>query len=219
MKNFIFTNRFKITVKIIIILSLLISSCKTNYPIKWTQIESPEYFRARFETSQGNFEIESRKEWSPRAVERLYQLIKSGYYTDIALFRVIPNYIAQFGIHNDSTVNHAWEKFSLPDEPLKKENLKGTISFARGGKESRSTQLFINLNNNSPRLDTISFMGVKGFPVVAQITSGMEVVEMFYEGYGSELDDKQDSINKYGNKYLRKNYPKLDYINKAYIIE
>ena len=141
-----------------IFLFTVILSCKTNFKLKWTEVEAPVYFTAKFETSKGDFEIESRKEWSPIAVNRLYQLIENDYYKDIAIYRVLPNYIAQFGIHNDSTITSAWNNIKIADEPLLKANTKGTVCFARGGPESRGTDLFINLDNNSPFLDTISFM-------------------------------------------------------------
>lgn len=198
-------------------IAVLLLSCRPRFKSTWTQEEAPAYFTARFETTKGNFEIESRKEWSPLAVNRLYQLIKHGYFADMAIYRVIPDFVAQFGIHNDSIVFNAWETSEVADEPVLKTNTKGTLSFARGGPKSRTTNLFINLQNNSPRLDTISFMKVKGFPVVAEVISGFDVVESFYNGYSADLDTKQDSIGLQGNAYLKKNYPKLDYIHKAYI--
>ena len=203
----------------ILFIICLTSSCSSTFKEKWTHEQSPEYFKARFETSKGNFEIESNRSWSPKAVDRLYQLLAHKYYTDMAIYRVIPNYIAQFGIHNDSITTNTWDNTKVIDEPVIEHNLKGHISFARGGAQTRTTNLFINLVNNSPRLDTIKYQGVKGFPVVAKVTSGLEVIESFYDGYGDELDDKQDSIVNQGNAYLKKRYPKLDYIYKAYIIE
>jgi len=185
---------------------------------KWTQEQAPDYFKARFETSQGNFDIEAKREWSPEGVDRLYQLIKNGFYTDIAIFRVIPNFVAQFGIHNDSIVNQSWRKYKLNDEEVLEKNFKGTISFARGGVKTRSTQLYINLKDNN-RLDTYKSDGVTGFPVIAKVISGMENVEKFYDGYGSKLGNRQDSIQTYGNAFIRKNFPKIDYIYKAYLLD
>ena len=196
--------------------SLAILSCKSNFKIKWTNEEAPEYFTAKFETTKGDFEIESRKEWSPAAVNRLYQLIKHGYYKDIAIFRVIPDRYAQFGIHNDSTIRSSWMEVKVVDEPVLKSNTKGSVSFARAGPDTRDAQLFINLKDNFS-LDTITMDNVTGFPVVAQIISGFDIVESFYSGYGGELDGKQHLIYTHGNTYLKKNYPKLDYIHKAYI--
>lgn len=194
-------------------------SCRSSFKNKWTTEQAPEYFKARFETSKGNFDIEARRIWSPQAVDRLYQLIKNDYYTDVAIYRVIPDFVAQFGIHNDSTITNAWDAVAVEDEPVIEKNLKGSIAFARGGPKTRTNNLFINLKSNSPKLDTVFYAGVKGFPVVAKITEGFNVAESFYNGYGAQLDDKQDTIVSQGNSYLKARYPKLDYIYKAYILE
>lgn len=214
MKNIL----FKITV-FGLFFSLFLISCKSTFKEKWTQEEAPSYFTAKFETTKGDFIIESKKEWSPAGVNRLYQLIKHDYFTDMAVFRVVPDFVAQFGINNDSTVTSAWRSSPVKDEPVLEPNLRGAMSFARSTEETRTHQLFINLKSNSPRLDTIHYNNVTGFPVVAKVISGMDVVDKFYDGYGSELGNRQDSINLYGNAYLRRNYPKIDYIKKAYILE
>ncbi len=179
---------------------------------------APEVFRARFTTTQGSFELESHREWSPAAVDRLYQLIKTGYYNEVAFFRVIPNFVAQFGISNDSTLYNGWNQIKVADEPVIQSNRRGTIAFARDQPRTRTTQLYINLVDNL-RLDTITFNGVKGFPVVARITKGMIVADALYDGYGAQIQDKQDTIARYGNAYLRKNYPQLDYVISAEILE
>jgi len=206
--------------KVIILFSVLIlTSCsKKVFKEKWTKKEAPEMFKARFETTQGNFDIIAKREWSPQGVDRLYQLIKSEFYTDIAIFRVVPNFVAQFGIHNDSVVNRSWRKYPIDDEPVVHKNDSMTISFARGGKRTRTTQIYINLKNNH-RLDNLSAGGVKGYPVIAKITSGMENVLKFYDKYGNTLGRRQDSIQTYGNKYIRKNFPEIDFIKKAYLIK
>ncbi|NNC69464.1 MAG: peptidylprolyl isomerase [Flavobacteriaceae bacterium] len=209
--------------KIRVILALFfltLLSCNPKiFKEHWTKKQAPEVFTARFETTKGNFDIEAHRRWSPHAVDRLYQLIKNEFYTEISLFRVVPNFVAQFGIHNDSIINNSWQKFKVPDEPSLKKNVEGTIAFARSGKETRSTQLFINLKSNSPRLDTIYYNGVKGFPVIAKVTKGMSVVKSFYNQYGEDPGRRQDSIRKYGNRYLKKTFPNLDYITKAYILK
>jgi peptidyl-prolyl cis-trans isomerase A (cyclophilin A) len=94
-----------------VLISLLMTCNRNTFKDKWTQQQAPDYFQARFETTKGHFDIEARREWAPTGVDRLYQLIKSGFYQDIALFRVVPDYVVQFGIHNDSTLNRAWRKF------------------------------------------------------------------------------------------------------------
>ena len=197
----------------------LLTSCSPKiFNEKWTQQKAPAYFKARFETTQGNFIIEAKREWSPEGVDRLYQLIKSGFYTDIAIYRVVPKFVAQFGIHNNKIVNESWDNIKINDEPVVKSNDEMTISFARGGRKTRSTQIFINLKNNK-RLDKLDYGGVKGFPVIAEVIDGKENVLKFYKGYGEKTTNKQDSISKYGNDFLRRKYPKLDYIIKATLIK
>lgn len=200
------------------IILLTVSCSKKLFNEKWTTQQAPEVFKARFETTQGNFDIEAKREWSPKGVDRLHQLIKNGFYTDVAIFRVVPNFVAQFGIHNNQNLREQWSSHKIEDEPNKKSNDVMTISFARGGKKSRTTQIFINLRDNK-RLDNLNFGGVKGFPVVAEVTKGKENIKKFYDGYGDKLGMKQDSITKYGNDFLKRKYPKVDYIIKAYILK
>tara|TARA_R110001632_G_scaffold42605_1_gene107859 strand:- start:948 stop:1574 length:627 start_codon:yes stop_codon:yes gene_type:complete len=198
---------------------ILIASCSPKlFKEKWTEQQAPETFKARFETTQGNFDIISKREWSPNGVDRLYQLIKNEFYTDMAIFRVVPNYVAQFGIHDNSIVNKGWNGIGVEDEEVLISNTKGTMAFARSTKKTRTTQIFVNLKDNK-RLDKLEYSGVKGFPVVAKVTSGMENVLKFYDKHGDKLGMQQDSIQIQGNKFLRKNYPKIDYIIKAYILK
>ncbi|MAD98264.1 MAG: peptidylprolyl isomerase [Flavobacteriaceae bacterium] len=204
-----------------IILCIVVSflGCsKKIFNEKWLTEEAPEEFTARFETTQGNFDIYAKRSWSPKGVDRLYQLLKNDYYQDIAIFRVVPNFVAQFGIHNDSLINAKWGKSGIDDEPVLKKNDSMTISFARGGVKSRSNQIFINLKANN-RLDALDYGGVKGFPVVAKVTAGMENVLKFYNGYGDKLGYRQDSITKYGNDFIKRKYPKVDFIKTAYLLK
>jgi len=197
---------------------LLLSSCATSkFKEKWLKEKAPNSFKARFETTKGDFDIVARRLWSPKGVDRLYQMIKNGYYEDVAVFRVVPKFVAQFGIHNDSLIYRSWIK-GIDDEPVLAKNNAMTISFARGGVKSRSNQIFINLKNNN-RLDNLAYSGVTGFPVVAKVIAGQENVLKFYDGYGNKLGFKQDSITKFGNKFLREKFPKVDYIIKAYLIK
>ena len=194
-------------------------SCSSKlFKEKWTKEEAPSYFKARFETTQGNFDIEAKRVWSPEGVDRLYQLIKNEFYTDIAIFRVVPGFVAQFGIHNDSLVNSSWRRFKIADEEVVESNDFMTISFARGGVKTRTTQIFINLKKNK-RLDALAYSGVKGFPVIAKVIAGKDNILKFYDGYGDRLGMRQDSLNRYGNKFIRTNYPEIDFIKKAYILK
>ena len=206
--------------KILVFVAIvLMSSCATKkFKEKWTTLKAPETFKARFETTKGNFDIEAKREWSPNGVDRLYQLIKNEYYQDVAIFRVVPNFVAQFGIHNDTLINNAWQNRGIKDEPVIAKNDKMTIAFARGGVNTRSNQIFINLKDNY-RLDKLAYSGVTGFPVVAKVIEGEENVLKFYNGYGESLGRKQGEISQKGNAFLKKEYPKVDYIIKAYILK
>ena len=198
---------------------ILLASCAPKkFNQKWLKAEAPNTFKARFETTKGNFDIVARRAWSPKGVDRLYQLIKNKYYDDVAIFRVVPNFVAQFGIHNDTLINKSWRKNGIEDEPVLAKNEVMSISFARGGLKTRSNQIFINLKDNH-RLDELAYSGVKGFPVIAKVIAGKENVLKFYDGYGDKLGRKQDSISKFGNAFLREKFPKVDYIIKAYFIK
>ena len=125
----------------------------------------------------------------------------------MAIFRVVPDFVAQFGIHNDSLINKSWRENGIDDEPVLAKNEAMSISFARGGVNTRSNQIFINLKDNY-RLDELAYSGVTGFPVIAKVIAGKENVLKFYDGYGDTLGRKQDSIVQFGNTYLREKISK-----------
>lgn len=208
----------RLTLIIAVLLTGIVAGCKQKYTSEWTDKQAPETFEARFETTKGDFTVRFTRDWSPMAVDRVYQLIKSDFYTDIAVFRVAPGYVAQFGISNDSLQNNYWNGRPFIDEPVKKQNVQKTVAFARAGPQTRGTQLFINLSDNSPRLDTLQYMKVSGFPVIGEVTEGWETVTAFYDKYGNEPSAVQDSITKRGNAFLRENYPELDYIKKVKVV-
>ena len=114
-------------------------------------------------------------------------------------------------------INASWRKFKIDDEEVIESNDLMTISFARGGVKTRTTQIFINLKNNK-RLDALAYSGVKGFPVIAKVIAGKDNILQFYDGYGDRLGMRQDSLNRYGNTFIRTNYPEIDFIKKAYIL-
>lgn len=213
-----FTTMKNIILFVLTIVLLISCGQEKVFKEKWIKEQAPKTFKARFETTQGDFEITAIRSLSPKGVDRLYKLIKHDFYTDIALYRVLPKFVVQFGIHGDSIANSNWEKYKIPDEPVLHKNDSMTIAFARGGVETRTTQLFINMKDNH-RLDELEYSGVKGFTVIAKVTSGFETIHKFYAGYGPAPANRQDSIYIKGNDFLKRNYPKLDYINKAYIIK
>ncbi len=179
--------------------------------------KSPATFQARFETSQGDFEIEFSRDLSPKAVDRVYQQIKHRFYDNVVFYRVVPNFVAQFG-HMDSTATaNNWDRYKVEDEPVKGSNTKGTISYARAGLNSRKNHLFINLKDNK-RLDTVFYNKVKGFPPLGKVTKGMDVVEKLYSGYSNETMKVYDSLAVNRRAFLKK-FPKLDSIKKVIILK
>jgi cyclophilin family peptidyl-prolyl cis-trans isomerase len=184
----------------------------------------PDSFVVAFETSRGRFDVMARKNWAPVGVDRLYSLILARHYDDARFFRVVKDFVAQFGISGDPRINTAWSIRRLGDEPVRHANSRGTISYARGGPGTRSVQLYINLRDN-PRLDTLAGFG---FPPIAEVVQGMAVVDSLYSGYGESAGrgeaqagragPSQDSIMTQGNAYLLRGWPKLDYIKTARVV-
>jgi cyclophilin family peptidyl-prolyl cis-trans isomerase len=172
---------------------------------------APDSFRVAVETSRGNFTLMARRAWAPHGVDRFYYLAKHKYYDSTYFFRVIENFVAQFGISGNPAVNEAWQGRRIPDDPVRHSNTRGTISFASEGPNTRTVQLFVNLKDN-PHLD--SYGG--GFPPIGEVVDGLPIVESLYDGYGegppSGLGPRQELIMGQGNAYLRRYFPKLDYI-------
>jgi peptidyl-prolyl cis-trans isomerase A (cyclophilin A) len=201
----------------IVLLVLVLTSCtKAVFKSSWIHEKAPENFVTRFETSKGNFDIRIEREASPLAVDRFYQLVNHHLLDSVLVYRVVPKFVAQFGI-TDSLKTNPWKKFKVLDEKVVKSNLKGSLSFARSVKDSRNFDLFINLENNT-RLDTVSYEKVVGFPAFGTVSKGMEVVETFYSGYENQTMDKYDSLASNRKEFL-KMFPKLDVIHKVYILK
>lgn len=183
-------------------------------PSKLTE-KAPETFKAQFETTKGKFTIEVTRANAPLGADRFYNLVRSGYFTDIAFFRVISGFMCQFGIHGDPKVSAAWRPATIQDEPVKSGNTRGAITFAKGGPNTRTTQLFINFGDNS-RLDGM------GFPSFGKVVEGMDVVDKINAEYGegapSGRGPAQGRIQMEGNAYLKKDFPNLDYIKSATIL-
>jgi peptidyl-prolyl cis-trans isomerase A (cyclophilin A) len=189
----------------------------------------PDSFLVAFETSRGRFDVMARTQWAPVGVDRFYQLVSIHYYDDARFFRVVKDFVAQFGLPADPARNKAWRARRIADEPVRHGNLRGTLAYARGGAGTRTTQLFINLKDNA-RLDTTNTFG---FPAFAEVISGLSVVDSLYSGYGDaaprapvqrdtttrvRLGPAQDSITLQGTPYLLRGWPKLDYIKTARIV-
>mgnify|MGYP001161505681 FL=1 len=178
--------------------------------------QAPETFKVRFETTKGDFVIQVTRAWAPNGVDRFYNLTRLGYWDDVAFFRVIDGFMIQFGIHGDPSVMRHWKQANFIDDPVTQSNSRGYLSFAKTSQpNSRTTQLFINLGDNS-RLDK------GGFAPFAQVIQGMDIVDQIYkvgEGAPSGPGPSQRRIQLSGNDYLKKNFPKIDYINRAWFTE
>jgi len=174
---------------------------------------APERFKVRLETSRGPIEIEVKRAWSPRGADRFYNLVKIGFYDGAAFYRVVKGFVAQFGKHPDPRVNRAWNKATIQGEPSQQPNLFGYVTFAKtNDPDSRGTEVFINLKDNA-HLDQAQ----SGFAPIGQVVDGMKVAEKLYGGYGDR--PQPGRIHYDGDKYLRSNFPELDYIRRAVIVE
>ena len=180
----------------------------------WSQ-RSPNLFRARLETSKGSFVIEAHRDWAPRGADRFYNLARAGFFDNSRFFRVRTGFIAQFGIPGDPSVANMWKREAIPDDPVRQSNTRGSIAYAMTGPNTRTTQLYINLSDNT-RLDA------DGFAPLGRVVEGMDVVDLLYDGYGENAGGgmrggKQERIFEGGNGYLDREFPRLDKLIRASI--
>ncbi len=185
-------------------------------PAKATE-QAPDTFKAKFETTKGAFVIEVDRSKSPQGADRFYNLVKIGFFTDTAFFRAIDGFMVQFGLHGQPAVNKAWRMARIDDDPVKGSNKRGMVTFAKqSAPNTRTTQIFINYKNNA-NLDGM------GFSPFGEVVEGMDIVDGLYKGYGEGAPrgrgPSQGRITSEGNAYLEKDFPELDYIKSATIIE
>jgi peptidyl-prolyl cis-trans isomerase A (cyclophilin A) len=172
------------------------------------QARAPATYRAKFTTSAGDFTVEVTRAWAPLGADRLYNLVKNGFYDGDRFFRVLPGFVVQFGLNGTPAVSAAWRHASITDDPVTQHNTAGTVVFATAGPNTRTTQLFINYSDNL-RLDQM------GFAPLGRVVEGMDVVQRINSEY--QQSPNQDSIEQQGNAYLTRAFPKLDFIQKAAI--
>jgi peptidyl-prolyl cis-trans isomerase A (cyclophilin A) len=170
---------------------------------------APATYRARFETSAGTFVVEVTRAWAPGGADRLYNLVRHGFYDSGRFFRVVPGFVVQFGLSRDPAVSARWRPATIPDDPVTQRNTRGSLTFATAGPNTRTTQLFINYGDNS-RLDAM------GFAPVGMVVEGMDVVDRIFAGYGER--PAQHLIEMQGNAYLAAQFPQLDSIARAVIV-
>jgi peptidyl-prolyl cis-trans isomerase A (cyclophilin A) len=177
---------------------------------------APATFKAEFVTTKGNIVIEVHRDWAPLGADRFYNLIKGGFFTDVAFFRAISGFMVQFGISGDPKVAAAWDHANIKDDPVKGSNKRGMITYAMAGPNTRSTQFFINFGNNAS-LDS------QGFAPFGEVVEGLDVVDKLYTGYGemAEAGGRGPSVDKLsheGKAYLDKSFPMIDSIKSARVL-
>lgn len=187
-----------------------------NADSKQLEAAGPDSFTIHFVTSHGPFDVRVHRDWAPRGADRVYYLAKANFFDDVRFFRVVDRFVAQFGLSGDTAVSRAWRGRRIQDDAPLKSNVRGTLSFAAGGPNTRTTQMYINFGDNS-RLDRT------GFAVFGQVIAGMDgVVDSIYKGYGEGAPrgqgPMQDSISRQGNAYLIRGFPKLDHVITARVI-
>jgi len=180
--------------------------------------KAPDVYRVKFTTTKGVFVVEVPRAWAPRGADRFYNLVKHHYYDGASFFRVLKSprpFVVQFGINADPKVNAVWQAANIPDDPVSKSNIRATVTFATGGPNTRTTQVFISLGDNT-------FLDKSGFSPFGAVVEGMDVVDQLYGDYGegapSGRGPDQNRIQSEGKAYLDKEFPKLDSIVTAVIV-
>ncbi|NOX55203.1 MAG: peptidylprolyl isomerase [Planctomycetes bacterium] len=185
-----------------------------NVPVEYAEAladdEDPDTFQVKFETSKGEFIVEVHPSWAPKGAARFRELVESGFYDDCRFFRVVPDFVVQFGINGDPQVQAKWRDKTIEDDPVRRPNKRGAVTFATSGPNSRTTQIFINLKDNS-HLDEM------GFAPFGVVVSGMSVVDSIESKYRQIAD--QGRIQMEGNAYLTANFPDMDYVIRATVVD
>lgn len=178
--------------------------------------QAPDVYWAKLDTTKGTIIIKVTRDWAPIGADRFYNLVKNGFFNDARFFRMIPGFIVQFGISADPKVSTVWHDADIQDDPVKQSNTAGTVTFATAGPNTRTTQVFINLKDNQS-LDS------QGFAPFGTVTQGMDVAQSFYSGYGEGAPmgngPNQQLIQTQGESYLAADFPKLDKINSATVLQ
>ena len=188
-----------------------LAACKGDpAPVMTVHTPAPDSFKVSFETSKGPFVVQVNRAWAPIGADRFYELVGEGFFDDTYFFRVLPDFIVQFGVNDKKARNESWEKKPIKDDSVRTSNKRGTLVYAMDSKDSRAHQLFVNLSDNA-QLDK------QGFAPIGLVVSGMGVVDSLYGGY--QESPSYHLIATLGNSYLRRMFPRLDLIKTARIVE
>jgi peptidyl-prolyl cis-trans isomerase A (cyclophilin A) len=196
----------------VLIFTIALGGCSKPAP----KVVVPEVFKVKFETSQGDFIVEAHRAWAPRGVDRFHELLRMRYFDQGRFFRVVPGFVAQFGVHRDFKVHDVWRELFIVDDPPNQKNVRGMLSYAKSGPNTRATEIFINLADNKALDDEY-------FVPFAQVVEGMDVVDRFYAGYG-ELRPQGKNIDpgkveEEANEYLVQRFPRMDFIKKTSFVQ
>ncbi len=195
---------------LLLLASLVALACGKEPPRQAPAGPAPDTFHVAFHTSKGRFVVEGVRDWAPNGADRFYTLAQEGFLDGNRFFRVIPGYIAQWGIAGDRKANERWEKRVLPDDSVRQRNVRGTVVFTSSGPNTRAHQLFVNLKDNSS-------LDGEGFAPFGRVVEGMAMVDSLYDDYGDL--PQQNLIRGLGNNYLQRTFPKLDWIDSSRVVE
>jgi homoserine O-acetyltransferase len=178
--------------------------------------QAPALFRVRMETSKGTMLVEVHRDWAPHGADRFFNLVRGGYYDDTRFFRVVKGQWAQFGINGDPKIAALWRDRTIPDDPPKQSNRRGRVAFAFAAPNGRTTQVFISLRDNSD-------LDAQGFAPFGEVVGGMDAADALSTEYGERSGGgiragKQQPLFDGGNAYLDREYPRLDRLNRVYIL-
>ena len=179
------------------------------------EAKAPDEFKVKLDTTKGDIVLKITRDWAPKGADRFHALVKAGYYDDCRFYRVLPKYIAQFGINGTPAVAAKWKEQPIDDDPVKQKNTRGRLTFAKSGPNTRTTNLFINLKDNTG-LDT------QGFAPVGEIVEGLEIADQLFvtgDGAPKGRGPSQKKIYDEGNAWLQKDFKDLDFIKKATVVE
>ncbi len=197
-----------------VVFSLGLSACGPAPQNEMKSPRAPDVYRVGFETTRGTFVVEVTRAWAPYGADRFYELLLDQFYDGARFYRVVPGFVAQFGLKGVVGKDLYWGQMTLPDDEVRQNNLRGTLAFAMAGPATRTTQVFVNLRDNT-------YLDTRRFAPFAKVISGMDVVDQLYSGYGDGPPNgkgpDQARIQQEGNDYLLTEFPKLDYIKTAKI--
>ena len=174
--------------------------------------EAPQLYTVKFVTTKGTFTIGVHRTWAPNAADRFYNLVKAHFFDGVKFFRVVPNFVVQFGISPYPQVSKAWQNATIPDDPVRANNVITSVTFASAGPNTRTTQVFINLGDNRS-------LDQQGFAPFGAVDSGFDVVQKLFSGYADKPTRQQGEMESQGNAWLDKHYPKLDAIKSAKVTQ